>query len=138
MARATRRAKSCGLNRDGDAARHGNALGASGVGQRVQSPVSPSPPHPLIETEERESGRVGETILRRFLRASGPVTRDDILNRYAFPETWLDEMLANLVASRDLVKGHFSTLFSLKNLDKNEIWVNWGHKSTPDYPRTCR
>ena len=100
--------------------------------------VSPSPPHPLIETEERESGRVGETILRRFLRASGPVTRDDILNRYAFPETWLDEMLANLVASRDLVKGHFSTLFSLKNLDKNEIWVNWGHESTPDYPRTCR
>ena len=81
--------------------------------------VSPSPPHPLIETEERESGRVGETILRRFLRASGPVTRDDILNRYAFPETWLDEMLANLVASRDLVKWHFSTLFSLKNLDKN-------------------
>ena len=30
------------------------------------------------------------------------------------------------------------TLFSLKNLDKNEIWVNWGHESTPDYPRTCR
>ena len=33
--------------------------------------------------------------------------------------------------------GYMVTLFSIKNLGKNEIWVNWGHESTPNYPRTC-
>ena len=44
-----------------------------------------------------------ETILRRLLAHSGILTRDDILNRYAFDETWLDETLARLTASRDVV-----------------------------------
>ncbi len=53
-------------------------------------------------------GLHGEQILRRFLRASGPVTRAAILDRYAFDEPWLDETLARWVAAREVVKGHFT------------------------------
>jgi ATP-dependent Lhr-like helicase len=51
----------------------------------------------------------GETVLRRFLRSSGPVTREAILGRYAFPEQWLDATVAHLVATREIVQGHFTT-----------------------------
>jgi ATP-dependent Lhr-like helicase len=44
-----------------------------------------------------------EIILRRLLAHSGILTRDDILNRYAFDETWLDETLNQLIASREIV-----------------------------------
>jgi ATP-dependent Lhr-like helicase len=47
------------------------------------------------------------TILRRFLRHSGPVSRGDILARYAFAAAWLDDELARLVASRDVVQANF-------------------------------
>jgi ATP-dependent Lhr-like helicase len=54
-------------------------------------------------TSEYESLARNETILRRLLAHSGILTRDEILNRYAFDETWLAETLARLTASRDLV-----------------------------------
>jgi ATP-dependent Lhr-like helicase len=47
-------------------------------------------------------------ILRRFLRHAGPVTRAQILDRYAFPEDWLDDSLAGLVAEREIVQGYFT------------------------------
>ena len=47
-------------------------------------------------------------ILRRFLRHAGPVTRAEILARYAFPAEWLDETLAQLVAEREVVQGYFA------------------------------
>ncbi|MBI5305741.1 MAG: DEAD/DEAH box helicase [Chloroflexi bacterium] len=45
-----------------------------------------------------------EKILRRLLTNSAALTRRDILNRYAFPETWLDETLARLVAAREIAQ----------------------------------
>lgn len=47
-------------------------------------------------------------ILARYLDQAGPVTRQAITARYAFPEAWLDEALARLVASRQLAQGRFS------------------------------
>jgi len=47
------------------------------------------------------------TILRRFLRHSGPVSRADILARYAFDAAWLDDELGRLIASRDVVQANF-------------------------------
>ena len=49
-----------------------------------------------------------EAILRRYLRSSGPVTRQRVLKRYAFPEEWLDGALSRLVAARVVLKGHFT------------------------------
>ena len=46
-------------------------------------------------------------ILRRFLRHSGPVSRADILARYAFDAAWLDDELGRLIASRDVVQANF-------------------------------
>jgi ATP-dependent Lhr-like helicase len=47
-------------------------------------------------------------ILQRFLRHAGPVTLDGILERYAFPEDWLEAELDHLVEARDLVHGHLT------------------------------
>ncbi|MBU1747171.1 MAG: DEAD/DEAH box helicase [Chloroflexi bacterium] len=79
---------------------------------------SPSRHSPL---REREGGRgEGElapyhtpddacrAILRRFLNASGPVTRAAVLHRYAFQADWLDETLTALVESGELVSGRIS------------------------------
>jgi ATP-dependent Lhr-like helicase len=49
-----------------------------------------------------------EAILRRYLRSAGSITRQTILRRYAFPEEWLDDALARLVAARVILKGHFT------------------------------
>jgi ATP-dependent helicase Lhr and Lhr-like helicase len=49
-----------------------------------------------------------EVILRRYLRASGPVTCTDIRNRYAFDEQWLDATLDRLIADREIVRGRFT------------------------------
>ncbi len=54
-----------------------------------------------------ERGREGET-LRRFLAHSGPVTREEMLNRYAFDETWLGKILEHLVETRQILKGQFT------------------------------
>jgi ATP-dependent Lhr-like helicase len=50
----------------------------------------------------------GLAVLQRFLRHSGPVTRDAILERYAFDQQWLDAALDRLVSSRELVRGIFT------------------------------
>jgi ATP-dependent Lhr-like helicase len=47
-------------------------------------------------------------ILQRYLAASGPVTRQAILARYAFPGEWLDEELERLVGQRRLLHGRFT------------------------------
>ncbi|MGB4801357.1 MAG: DEAD/DEAH box helicase [Anaerolineae bacterium] len=47
-------------------------------------------------------------ILRRLLRHSGPISRADILARYAFDSAWLDDELARLIAGRDIVQANFS------------------------------
>jgi ATP-dependent Lhr-like helicase len=76
------------------------------------TPLSESPLPSPDELHRASGGGAkgvrGEAILHRFLRVSGPLTRDVILDRYAFPESWLDEMLARLVASREIVHGHFT------------------------------
>lgn len=51
----------------------------------------------------------GLTTLQRFLRSSGPVTREDILQRYAFDADWLDNALSTLVAAHELVRSHFTS-----------------------------
>lgn len=51
----------------------------------------------------------GRAILLRFLASAGPVTRGAILERYAFPEDWLDTVLAELASSHDLLHAHFSS-----------------------------
>jgi ATP-dependent helicase Lhr and Lhr-like helicase len=61
-----------------------------------------SPLRPPLKGWER--GEIGESVLRRFLSHSGPVTRDDILDRYAYDPAWLDETLQRLVASRDITQ----------------------------------
>ncbi len=57
-------------------------------------------------TESRQSA---EKILQRQLRNSSALTRQALLDRYAFPEDWLDETLARLVAAREIVRGHFTS-----------------------------
>ncbi|MEW5719643.1 MAG: helicase-related protein, partial [Chloroflexota bacterium] len=52
---------------------------------------------------EYQSLARNEMIVRRLLAHSGILTRNAILNRYAFDETWLDETLAKLSASRDVI-----------------------------------
>lgn len=47
-------------------------------------------------------------ILTRYLRTAGPVTRASILDRYSFPEGWLDETLARLTAAREITRGHLT------------------------------
>ena len=46
-------------------------------------------------------------ILRSFLRHSGPVTLDDIRQRYAFPVDWLERDLERLMSEGEVVKGEF-------------------------------
>ncbi len=55
-----------------------------------------------------EFAQAADRILRRLLLNSATLTRDAILERYAFPESWLDETLAKLVASREIIKGFFT------------------------------
>ncbi len=47
-------------------------------------------------------------ILRRWLRAAGPISRADILDYYAFDERWLDEVLEHWVQAHEIVRGHFT------------------------------
>jgi len=50
-----------------------------------------------------------ESILSRWLRWSGPVTRSEILIRYPFAPDLLDTTLDRLLAGHAIVQGHFST-----------------------------
>jgi ATP-dependent helicase Lhr and Lhr-like helicase len=56
-------------------------------------------------TAESSSG--GGSILARWFRWSGPVTRTAILDRYAFDPNWLNETLARLLTEHAIVQGHF-------------------------------
>ena len=47
-----------------------------------------------------EFDQAAQKILRRLLLNSAALTRDAILERYAFPESWLGETLARLLESR--------------------------------------
>ncbi|MDE3088044.1 MAG: DEAD/DEAH box helicase [Chloroflexota bacterium] len=47
-----------------------------------------------------EFAQAAEKILRRLLVNSAALTRDAILARYTFPESWLDETLARLLETR--------------------------------------
>lgn len=57
-----------------------------------------------FETQARDPD-----ILKRFLTTSAPVTREEILQRYAFAEGWLDATLERFVLTGDLVRGHFTS-----------------------------
>lgn len=48
-------------------------------------------------------------ILTRYLGTAGAVTRDEILQRYAFDEDWLDSELERMTTEREIVRGHFTT-----------------------------
>lgn len=56
------------------------------------------------ETSQRE-------ILSRRMQAAGPVTREEILLRYPIEETRLNEWLSEMVQTRQLVRGHFTSRF---------------------------
>ncbi|MBK8049846.1 MAG: hypothetical protein IPK16_23700 [Anaerolineales bacterium] len=58
---------------------------------------------PAISVEEAR-----RRILLRFLGQAGPVTREAVLARYAFPVEWLQAELDGLVAGRDLAHGRFT------------------------------
>ncbi|MFN8488589.1 MAG: DEAD/DEAH box helicase [Caldilineaceae bacterium] len=49
-----------------------------------------------------------QRILERFLGQTGPVTRDAILARYAFPADWLQTELDRRVEKRQLAHGRFT------------------------------
>ena len=71
-----------------------------------------SKPRRSLATQPRRSDLVTldlsrRTILTRWLRWAGPVTRAAILDRYAFDPAWLDAALGRLLAERALVQGHF-------------------------------
>lgn len=73
--------------------------------------LSETPPMPLPEAllaEHWPAEQARQRILSDFLRHNGPLTRKDILARYAFPSAWLDAALADLLARREIVQGHFA------------------------------
>src|SRR5581483_11472315 len=63
--------------------------------------------NPLITSLDARSNAWND-ILTRYLRSAGPVTREQILERYAFEETWLDAALQKLVDDRHVARGHFT------------------------------
>lgn len=50
-----------------------------------------------------------ENVQRRYLAFCGPITRSEILDRYAFDETWLDATLARGAQTGELHHGHFTS-----------------------------
>lgn len=49
-----------------------------------------------------------EQIVARRLRSTGPVTRQEILERYALEPSLVDEVLTRLSTARAVVRGHFT------------------------------
>ena len=60
-------------------------------------------------TATEATAAAAEHILRRHLRNSGPLTQDNILDRYAFDPGWLAEALGRLIAAGDAVQGYFTS-----------------------------
>ncbi len=71
-----------------------------------EMPPAPAPEALLTERWPAEQAR--RRILSDFLRHSGPLTREAILARYAFPSAWLDATLADMLARKEIVQGHFA------------------------------
>ena len=63
-----------------------------------------------LSTEQEADSRddACQRILSRYLHQAGPVTRDAILARYAFPTDWLDDELARRLDERQIAHGHFT------------------------------
>ena len=53
-------------------------------------------------------GAARREVLARFLALAGPVTVDDVLERYDFERSWVAERLDELTARGTLVRGRFS------------------------------
>ncbi len=67
----------------------------------------PERSHGVAQSKDAHSSSLA-SILCRWLRWSGPVTRPAILNRYAFDPAWLDAALGQLLADHTIVEGHFT------------------------------
>ncbi len=61
---------------------------------------------PQEAAADRDEAR--RLLLHRLLRHAGPLTREAIRARYAFPAEWLDAELERLVADRRLARGRFT------------------------------
>lgn len=85
-------------------ARYRDAFGLS------ETPPIPIPDHLLRERWTPEDAR--QRILMDFLQHRGPVTREEILARYAFPADWLERWLDEAMRRKALVSispGRFVT-----------------------------
>lgn len=83
-----------------DYGRYRDALGLS-----MEPPVAL--PSEVVQARlEPDAARLA--LLRRLLRNSGPLTRADILARYAFAQSWPDAALEQLVAEGRVVSGRLS------------------------------
>ena len=69
-------------------------------------PPAPIPAPLLAEQWPPDQARL--RILNDLLRHSGPLTREQIVARYDFPDTWLDAALADLAARREVAAGRFA------------------------------
>jgi ATP-dependent helicase Lhr and Lhr-like helicase len=58
-------------------------------------------PDPIVDSARR-------TILRRMLSTHGPLTRQDLLERYPWPAEWLEVALADLVEGGEVITGSIS------------------------------
>ena len=54
-----------------------------------------------------QAGQARRRILERFLAVSGPVSQKEVLERYAFPPEWLENVLEGLRKKGELVAGPF-------------------------------
>ena len=76
--------------------------------EAVQSPaLHPERSHEVAQSKDAHGAHL-ESILSRWLRWSGPVTRTAILGRYPFAADLLDTTLDRLLAAHTIVQGHFS------------------------------
>jgi ATP-dependent Lhr-like helicase len=57
---------------------------------------------------DREVTQAQHHILERFLRHAGPVTLEEIRERYLFPVDWLGRELDELIESRQVAQGRFT------------------------------
>jgi ATP-dependent Lhr-like helicase len=76
-----------------------------GFGLPEQPPIAI--PHDLLEPH-RTPETARETLLRVLTRTHGPLIREQMLARYAFPEDWLDQTLQEMVDTGHLVAGYLT------------------------------
>ena len=72
-------------------------------------PETPPVPIPQQLLEPRRTPDTAmETLVRVLTRTHGPLTREQMLARCAFPQPWLDDKLAELVDSGHLLRGRIT------------------------------